>query len=63
MNYAIAVLDIGKTNKKVALYDDEMQPVAVRKRKIETRERDGVRYEDVAEAEAWFLSKLSALFR
>ena len=61
MNYTIAVLDIGKTNKKVALYDDEMQPVAVRKRKIETWERDGVRYEDVAEAEAWFLRELTEL--
>ncbi len=61
MNYAIAVLDIGKTNKKVVLYDDGMRPLTVRKRKIETIEIEGIRFENVAEVEDWFLQELKEL--
>ena len=58
---AVAVLDIGKTNKKVALYDDEMRPLAVRRRRIDTISRDGLDIEDVETAEGWFLDQLREL--
>ena len=61
MNYTIAVLDIGKTNKKVALYDDAMRAVTVRKRKIETVPIDGLDVEDVETVENWFLQQLAEL--
>jgi len=67
MNYAIAALDIGKTNKKVAIYDDAMKPLVARKRKIETirlRNYDGVGdidVEDIDGIESWFLEELKKL--
>jgi L-fuculokinase len=61
MDYAVAVLDIGKTNKKVAIYDDAMQPLAVRKRKIGTVEQDGLDIEDVDTVVEWFLEQLKEL--
>lgn len=61
MKYAIAVLDIGKTNKKVAVYDDDMKPLAVRKRKIGTICLDDLDIEDVETVEAWFLEQLKEL--
>jgi len=67
MNYAIAVLDIGKTNKKVAIYDDAMKPLVARKRKIETirlRNYDDagdIDVEDIDGIENWFLEELKKL--
>ena len=61
MIYAIAVLDIGKTNKKVAVYDDEMKPLAVRKRKIGTIRLDDLDVEDIETVESWFLKQLKEL--
>ncbi|MCG8454352.1 MAG: carbohydrate kinase [Spirochaetales bacterium] len=61
MNYAIAVLDIGKTNKKIALYDDSMRPLTVRKRKIGTLLHNDLEIENVAEVESWFLTQLKEL--
>ena len=61
MNYAVAVLDIGKTNKKVALYDDSMKELAVRKRKIETMKVNNLDVENVEEVEKWFLEQLKEL--
>lgn len=61
MKYAVAVLDIGKTNKKVALYDENLSPIAVRKRKIETYVKDGLDIEDIETVVDWFLQQLSEL--
>ena len=61
MSYTVAVLDIGKTNKKVALYDEEMNPIAVRKRKIETYVQDGLDIEDIETVVDWFLQQLGEL--
>ena len=58
---ALAVLDIGKTNKKVVIYDDEMRLLAVRRRTIDTVFRDGLDIEDVENAEKWFLDQLREL--
>ena len=64
MDYAIAVLDIGKTNKKVAIYDDAMNPLAVKKRKIDTiplDSSDNLEIEDVDTVVSWFLEQLREL--
>ncbi len=64
MKYAIAVLDIGKTNKKVAVYDDAMNTLAVKKRKIDTiplDSSDNLEIEDVDTVVSWFLEQLKEL--
>lgn len=64
MKYAIAVLDIGKTNKKVAIYDDAMNTLAVKKRKIDTiplDSSDNLEIEDVDTVVSWFLEQLKVL--
>lgn len=61
MQQVIAVLDIGKTNKKVALFDMELHMVETRKRKIEPYEIDGIRVEDVEQIEEWFLQQAKEL--
>lgn len=57
----IAVLDIGKTNKKIALFDSSMTMVETRRRRIDAIETDGVRAEDVSAIEEWFLEELAGL--
>ena len=61
MDYAVAVLDIGKTNKKVAVYDDRMNPIDVRKCTIETVRKGDLDVEDVDAAMSWFLAELKDL--
>ena len=56
-----AVIDIGKTNKKVVLYDDAMRLVSIRKREIETILVEGFDVEDVETAIQWFLEQLGEL--
>lgn len=61
MKYCIAVLDIGKTNKKIALFDDGLNVVYTKSRPFPTVERDGLEIEPVEEIESWFLDELSAV--
>lgn len=61
MNYAVAVLDIGKTNKKIRVYDDRLRPIATRKRHIDTIRYEELDVEDVEAIEEWFLETLSEL--
>lgn len=61
MEEVIAVLDIGKTNKKVAIFDGAMQMRDARRTRIEPVVVDGLRVEDVGAIEAWFLEQLREL--
>ena len=61
MEQVVAVLDIGKTNKKVAIFDDRMKMRDARRRKIEPIVVDGLRVEDVSTIESWFLAQLKEL--
>ena len=61
MNYCIAVLDIGKTNKKIALFDDKLNVVYTKSRPFPTVEQDGLEIEPVEEIESWFLDELSTV--
>ncbi|TVR66714.1 MAG: carbohydrate kinase [Spirochaetaceae bacterium] len=61
MKQVIAVLDIGKTNKKVALFDEKMQMLDTRRRRIDSIPQEGVQAEDVLSIEEWFLDALADL--
>jgi len=63
MTDAIAVLDIGMTNKKVALYSTELAMIAERKRVFPPLMRDGFETHDLAGMEEWFLSVLREFAR
>ncbi len=58
MGKTIAVIDIGMTNKKVAIYDRSLGLVGIRKRIFEPKLAGGVEAHDLAGMEAWFLETL-----
>jgi sugar (pentulose or hexulose) kinase len=57
----VAVIDIGKTNKKVHIYDAELSLVEERSRSFESVERDGIPWVPSEEIEEWLLDTLSEL--
>lgn len=59
MKKAIAVIDIGMTNKKVAVYDEGLSLLALKKRVFEPVMIDGVEAHDLAGMEAWFFDALA----
>ena len=58
MGYAVAVLDIGKTNKKVQVYDQDLEVLESVYESFPAVERDGLEVEDVEGIERWFLGRL-----
>ena len=54
----IAVFDVGKTNKKVLVYDDRLRIVDSRYRSFPARVQDGVEVEPLEQIEQWFLDTL-----
>ena len=58
---AIAVLDVGKTNKKVTLYDRGFQMLAAERCAIETRDWNGIEVEDTDRLLTWFRGALKTL--
>jgi sugar (pentulose or hexulose) kinase len=60
-NYHIAVLDIGKTNKKILVYDAGLNIIDERFTRIPEKEKEGVLYDDVDSLKAWILDTLSVL--
>ena len=63
MKYAIVVLDIGKTNKKVVIYDDEMRRLALKFREIGTIRVGSFDVEDLDSIFGWFLEEIRELGR
>lgn len=61
MEYAIAVLDIGKTNKKLAVYSPDLKVLSSESRPFPTQLVDGIEIEPVDAVEAWFLDRLAAV--
>ena len=57
----VAVLDIGKTNKKIALYDRGFAMVAEERRGIETKIWQGIEVEDTETLWRWFREALKKL--
>ena len=59
MGKAIAVIDIGMTNKKVAIYDSGLRMLDSVSRKFEPIIVEGIETHDLAGMEAWFLDRLA----
>jgi sugar (pentulose or hexulose) kinase len=60
---AVAVLDVGKTNKKLCLYSRSFESIAEERTVIETRDDDGLEVENTEALLHWFrdaMKKLSA---
>ncbi|MDR3334157.1 MAG: carbohydrate kinase [Treponema sp.] len=60
MDYAIVVIDIGMTNKKVALYDDALKQVDAHYRNFPPVLIDGIETHDLEAMEEWFIQELAA---
>ena len=58
MEYAIAVIDIGMTNKKVAVYDDSLQQLDAQYRNFEPKIINGLQCHDLQSMEEWFFDEL-----
>ena len=56
--YHIAVFDIGKTNKKLIIFDSALNILDVEKTNIEEYELDQVKHDKLEEIENWFLDQL-----
>ncbi|MHB9293533.1 carbohydrate kinase [Hollandina sp. SP2] len=63
MEYAIAVIDIGMTNKKVAVYDDTLTPVDAQYWNFPPLLRDGLETHDLAAMEDWFTEQVAQYAR
>jgi sugar (pentulose or hexulose) kinase len=61
MEYAIAVIDIGMTNKKVAVYDDALTQIDARYRNFPPLIVDGLETHDLNAMEAWFIEELAKI--
>jgi len=60
MEYAIAVIDIGMTNKKVAIYDDSLRQLDAKYRVFEPKMVSGLSCHDLEAMEEWFIAELAA---
>lgn len=58
MKYAIAVLDIGKTNKKLLVFNEKLEVVDSVVKSVPPVEQDGVRVENVPDLLEWFYGAL-----
>jgi sugar (pentulose or hexulose) kinase len=61
MKYAIAVIDIGMTNKKVAVYDDMLRQVEAEYRTFPPIPMGDLEIHDLAGMEQWFIERLKVL--
>jgi sugar (pentulose or hexulose) kinase len=56
--YAIGVIDIGMTNKKVAVYGDALKQIDAHYRNFPPKMVNGIETHDLEAMEAWFLEEL-----
>jgi L-fuculokinase len=63
LEYAIAVIDIGMTNKKVAVYDDALNQIEAEYKNFSPVMVDGLQTHDLEGMEEWFLERLAAAAR
>jgi sugar (pentulose or hexulose) kinase len=59
MEYAIAVIDIGMTNKKVAVYNDSLRQLDAKYRVFEPKTVNGLPCHDLQAMEEWFIAELA----
>jgi sugar (pentulose or hexulose) kinase len=58
---AVAVLDVGKTNKKVRVYNRQFQPLAEERTTLETKMHEGLEVEPTEEILDWFKEAMARL--
>ena len=58
MEYAVAVIDIGMTNKKIAVYDDVLRQLDAKYRNFAPKNINGLETHDLEAMETWFVSCL-----
>ncbi len=61
MNYAIAVLDIGKTNKKLVIYDNNLKQLDSIYSSFPTIKYQDLDIEDIAGIDSWFIEGLKIM--
>ena len=61
MNYAIAVIDIGMTNKKIAIYDDSLSQLDARYKNFRPKIVKDLETHDLEAMEEWFIAELKDL--
>ena len=61
MKQYIAVVDIGKTNKKVLIYDRALHLVEVVKQRIDEVQREGLHFEDIAGMSTWVKAQIKVM--
>lgn len=59
MDYAIAVFDVGKTNKKLLVYDQQLQLIETVSERFAAVQQHGVSAEPVVEIERWLIRNLN----
>jgi L-fuculokinase len=57
-DYAIAVFDVGKTNKKIVIYDQDLNVLASVYESFPTQKKYDMEIEDVDNVDNWFLRQL-----
>jgi len=63
MRYAIAIFDIGKTNKKLIVFDDDLNPLFEDKAQIGEVVRDGILCDDAERIVAWVKNSFQNVMR
>jgi len=58
--YAVAVIDIGMTNKKVAVYDGALHPLDAKYRSFAPKMVNGLETHDLEAMEEWFIDVLKS---
>ena len=61
MDYAIAVLDIGKTNKKLVIYDNDIRQIDSIYSSFPTIKYENLDIEDIEGIDAWFIEGLKTM--
>lgn len=61
MNYAIAVLDIGKTNKKLVIFDDNLKQIDSIYSLFPTLKYENLDIEDIEGINSWFIEGLKIM--
>ncbi len=57
--YCIAVFDVGKTNKKLLVFNEKLELLDSTYAGFSEIEKDGVHYEDMEGIESWFMERLT----
>lgn len=60
-NYYIAVIDVGKTNKKILVYNAALELLETRVKKFEEKTENSINYDDVEGLWQWTLETLKSL--